>query len=116
MAGKRDVDLPDPERVTLGWLKQHLPLGWWRMIFVVLFFTFGVGFAAGSWDPISTLIMNLFTTEETSDEGERTEEPEQLKGEPTSSSKVHRELTLSDHIREIRPHRKVCIQIYSKAT
>lgn len=54
---EEDLPLPKPEQITIAWLKQHVPLGWWKIFWISLIsvfgFVFGLGFIAGNWEPIS---------------------------------------------------------------
>ena len=53
-----DVPLPKPNQITLGWLRQHVPLSWWAYIFVILGVIFSAGGVLTQWEPIYNYIQN----------------------------------------------------------
>ena len=83
MPNDNGIPLPDSRKLTIEWLRTHLPLAWWRIIALILFSTFGIGFAAGNWQPVAMWIEGLFAN-------------------GGSSKKIASAPNLVNHLREIR--------------
>ena len=95
---KENLPLPKPEQITIAWLKQHVPLGWWWTLWASLIFllcsSFSLGFAAGNWEPISAWVKKNF--EKCSDVKCSKDNVDNSDSEYVSA------LSLRDHLREIR--------------
>ena len=48
-----DIQLPESRKLTIAWLKQHVPVAWWWAFVVFIITIFGFGLAVGNWEPIS---------------------------------------------------------------
>lgn len=83
MPNDNEIPLPDSRKLTIEWLRTHLPLAWWRIIALILFTTFGIGFAAGNWQPVVMWIEGLFAN-------------------GGSSQKIASAPNIVDHLKEIR--------------
>lgn len=90
---KEDLPLPKPEQITIAWLKQHVPLSWWRILWASLIpvfsFVFVLGVVAGNWEPISAWVIKTLDRHVSS-------------------------LSLQDHLREIRDIVNCRIDLSSK--
>lgn len=106
---KEDLPLPKPEQITIAWLKQHVPLSWWRILWVSLIpvfsFLFALGVVAGNWEPISAWVIKSLDRNPQEEKKERVDNPDS--GDVPS-------LSLQDHLREIRDIVNCRIDLSSK--
>ena len=107
---KEDLPLPKPEQITIAWLKQHVPVGWWKILLVslipVVLFVFSLGVIAGNWEPISAWVTkDLEKSLDTSSPKENVDD---------SDSENVPSLSLRDHLREIRDIVNCRIDLSSK--
>ena len=61
-----DLELPDQQKLTVGWLIKHVPMAWWAIIFALLGAVFSFGYTSGKWfnpDPMKGSASELVNLE-----------------------------------------------------
>lgn len=99
---EKNSPLPGADQITLAWLRQHVPLVWWKGFFGLLVVVFSAGFAVASWEPMASWIQTRLASEKTDQISTTPSEAHAQTKEPQVSSDEVVSISVRKYLKEIR--------------